>query len=56
MGTSSTNNETLGYMMLFCALMLVRKSAASVDQAVSVVPLDGNARFLARELAVVLSS
>jgi hypothetical protein len=43
--------EKLSYMMLFCALMLVRNSRATVEQSVSVVPLHGKAKRLAGELA-----
>lgn len=42
--------EGLCYVMLFCALILVKNSKATVDQAVMVVPLFGNAQFLAEEL------
>lgn len=38
-------------MMLFCALMMVRNSKASLGQSLQVVPLCGRAKQLAGELA-----
>jgi hypothetical protein len=38
------------YMMLFCALMLVNSSKATVNQAVRLVPLAGNAKLLAQQM------
>ena len=45
------NGERVSYMMLFCALMLVRGSRATLEQAVGIVPLVGNVRRLAAVLA-----
>jgi hypothetical protein len=47
-----TQNEEYvsSYMMLFCALMLVNSSKATVDQAVKLVPLAGNAKLLAQQM------
>lgn len=42
--------EGLCYVMLFCALLLVKNSKATMDQVVMVVPLGGKVRFLAQEL------
>jgi hypothetical protein len=39
------------YMMLFCALLLVRNSKATLEESVRMVPLTGNAKHLAGELA-----
>ena len=44
--------DVLNYVMLFCALMLVRNSKATLGQAVSMIPLDGKAKFLAQEIVV----
>ncbi|MCH8268747.1 MAG: hypothetical protein IH846_14630 [Acidobacteria bacterium] len=44
------NNEKTSYMMLFCALMLVRNSKATLEQSVRVAPLVGNAKCLADRL------
>ena len=42
--------EKTSYMTLFCALMMVKQSKATLEQAIGVVPLTGNAKFLAGEL------
>ena len=39
------------YMMLFCALLLVRNSKATLAESLKLVPLAGSARDLAGELA-----
>jgi hypothetical protein len=36
--------------MLFCALMLVRNSRASLEQSVALVPLSGGAKHLVGEI------
>jgi hypothetical protein len=41
------------YVMLFCALLLVRNSKATIDECIKVVPLAGSAKHLASELAGV---
>lgn len=43
--------ETITYVMLFCALILVRNSRATLEQSVSVVPLFGAAQILGKKLA-----
>ena len=43
--------ERESYMMLFCALLLVRNSKATVEQSLRIVPLVGSAKHLAGELA-----
>lgn len=43
-------NEKVSYVMLFCALLLVRNSKATLEQSVTAVPLFVNAERLAREL------
>lgn len=48
--TVGKKEEGLCYVMVFCALILVKNSKATVDQAMRLVPLAGNARFLAHEL------
>jgi hypothetical protein len=43
--------ERVSYIMLFCALMLVRNSKATLEESMKLVPLEGSARQLAGELA-----
>ena len=43
--------EHQSYMMLFCALLLVRNSKATLEESMKVVPLRGSAKHLAGELA-----
>ena len=43
-------NERVSYMMLFCALILVKNSKATLAESVTIVPLSGKARHLAGEL------
>ncbi len=47
---SQANNQKTSYIMLFCALLLVRNSKATLEQSVRVAPLAGNAKCLAEEL------
>ena len=42
--------ERVSYVMLFCALMLVKNSRATLEQSVSIVPLCGRAKHLAGKL------
>ena len=42
--------DRINYMMLFCALLWVKNSKATLDQAMAVVPLDNRARFLAENI------
>jgi hypothetical protein len=35
------------FLMVFCALLLVRSSKATLEQSLQVIPLDGKARSLA---------
>ena len=43
--------ERQSYLMLFCALMLVKNSKASLEQSMELVPLTGSAKHLAGKLA-----
>jgi hypothetical protein len=45
------NEDRESYMMLFCALLLVRSSKATLAESMKLVPLSGSARHLAGELA-----
>jgi len=45
------HDDRLSYVMLFCALMMVRNSQATVAQSLEVVPLNGSAKRLAGEIA-----
>ena len=42
--------EKISYMMLSCALMLVKDCKATLEQSVQIAPLAGNAKSLAEEL------
>ncbi len=42
--------EKTSYLMLFCALLMAKKSKAALEEAIGVVPLVGNAKYLADEL------
>ena len=44
------SNEQVSYIMLFCALMLVKNSTATLEQSLSIVPLAGQAKSLTGEL------
>ena len=39
------------YVMLFCALLLVRNAKATFEESVKIVPLVGSAKHLAGELS-----
>jgi len=41
--------DRVSYVMLFCALMLVRNSRASLEQSIALVPLSGGAKHLVGE-------
>ena len=43
--------ESISFVMLFCALILVKKDKASLEDSVTIVPLFGGAKLLAGELA-----
>ena len=43
--------ERVSYVMLFCALLLVRNSKATLEESMRIVPLVGSAKHLAGELA-----
>jgi hypothetical protein len=43
--------ERQAYMMLFCALLLVRNSKATLEESLKMVPLAGSAKYLAGKLA-----
>ena len=47
---SMKKEDRVSYMMLFCALMLVKNSRATLEESVAIVPLVGRARHLAGEL------
>ena len=42
--------ESVSFLMLFCALILVRKERATLQQSLQAVPLFGKAKELAAEL------
>lgn len=45
------HDDRHSYLMLFCALMMVRNAHATVEQSLEVVPLTGAAKRLAGEIA-----
>jgi len=45
------SSETVSYMMLFCAILLVRNKGVSLADSLQMVPLSGGARTLADRLA-----
>jgi hypothetical protein len=45
------NDEKTSYLMLFCALMLVRKSRMGLKDLVQLYPFEGQAQSLAQKLA-----
>ena len=44
-------NEKYSYLMLFCGLLLVRRSEFTLRDLDGLLPLDGNAKQLMQELA-----
>ena len=44
------SGEKVSYLMMFCALLLVRNAKASLEESLAVVPLGGNAKSLASYL------
>lgn len=47
---SMHREEQVSYVMLFCALLLVKNSKATVEQLVTIVPLFGRVKYLAGEM------
>ena len=48
--------DRVSYVMLFCALLLVRNSKATLQESMRIVPLVGSAKDLAGELAIWAAS
>ena len=46
-------NEKISYVMLFCALLLVKKSRIKLKDLASLFPFHGKAKHLAQQLAGV---
>ncbi len=46
----SKKEDRVSQMMLFCALMLVKNSTATLQQCMRLVPLSGNSKHLASAL------
>jgi len=44
-------NERTSFLILFCALILVKNDAATLDESMSMVPLFGRASLLTGELS-----
>ena len=47
--------ERVSYVMLFCALMMMKRSQATLEQSMAIVPLSGGAKHLAGEMMRRLS-
>ena len=43
--------ETISFLMLFCALILVKRDKATMEESITMVPLFGGAKLLAGQLA-----
>jgi hypothetical protein len=43
-------DDRVSYVMLFCALLLVKNAKATLAESMQVVPLEGSAKELAGEL------
>ena len=48
---TQTKEGKTSHMTLFCALMMVKNAKVTLEQAIRVVPLTGNAQVLAEQLA-----
>ena len=44
------NHDKASYLVLFCSLILIQKSAARLDEVVSLLPTAGPARQLAERM------
>ena len=42
--------ETLSYLVLFCTLLVAKRNQYTMEEAMMLAPLSGNARLLAGEL------
>ena len=45
------NSEKISYVMIFCALLLVKNSRMNLTDLATLYPFHGKAQFLAHELA-----
>lgn len=50
------SDERISFLMLFCALILVKKGKATLEESVTIVPLFGGAKLLAGQLSSSLSA
>jgi hypothetical protein len=48
--------ERISFLILFCALILVKNDAATMDESMAMVPFFGRARLLAGELSSPVSA
>jgi len=44
------NHDKASYLVLFCSLMLIQKSAARLDEVISLLPSAGPAKQLAEHM------
>jgi len=44
------NHDKISYLVLFCSMMLVQKSAARLDEVISLLPSAGPAKQLAEHI------
>jgi len=45
------NDERVSFLLLFCALILVKRDKATMEESLTIVPLFGGAKVLAEELS-----
>ena len=45
------DSDKMSYLMLFCGLLIMHKSGSTLNEMLATVPLAGNARNLAWEIA-----
>ena len=50
------NDERISFLMLFCALILVKRDKATMEESITIVPLFGGAKLLAGELSSSVSA
>ena len=50
------HDERISFLMLFCALILVKRDKATMEESITIVPLFGGAKLLASELSSSVSA
>ena len=49
-------NEQISFLILFCALILVKNDAATMEESIAMIPLFGGAKLMAGELSSLSST